>query len=101
MVLRLVSGTMKKNSKKIGPLAERQKVLLPARFRVSFFSDFQLPRKRKTFKEFLGISGKFPETPKSSELLGFGKFPKVFAVYFFELDYFDIFFDFQHFRFNF
>ena len=101
MVLRLVSGPILEKSNKIGPLADRQKVLLTATLRVFFFSDFQLPGKRKIFKKFLGNSGKFAESRKFAELLGFGKLPKVFAGNCFELDYFDIFSDFQHFRFNF
>ena len=100
MILRFVSGSMLQKSNRAGPLAARQKVLLKARFiGCPVFSDFQLPGKRKTFKNFSGIpekflgnSGKFPRNfrdyrdPKKS--LGFGKFSREI---FFELDYFDIF----------
>ena len=82
MVLRLVNGPMLEKSNRTGPLADRQKILLTARLRVSLFL-FQLPGKREIFRKFFETSGKFP---KSSE------FPKIFAVHFFELDYFDIFF---------
>ena len=74
MVLQLVSGPMLEKSNRTGRLANRQRVLLTARLRVSFFSNFQFPKKREIFKKVLG------------------KFWKSFAGNFFELDYFDIFF---------
>ena len=83
MVLQLVSGPMLEKSKRTGPLADRQKVLLTARLGFFLFLGFKI---------FLGNSR------KSS---GFGKFPKIFAGNFFEFDYFDIFSDIQHFRYNF
>ena len=76
MVLRLVSGSMLEKSNKTGPLADRQKVVQTDRLRVSLFFGF------------LGNSGKFP---KSSRFSVFGKFPKIFAGNFFELDHLDVF----------
>ena len=84
MVLRLVSGPMLEKSSRTGPLTDRQKVLLTARFMVSLFLRFSTTR----------VTGKFSK--KFSGISGFGKFPENF----FELDYFDIFSDFQHFIIN-
>ena len=86
MVLRLVSGpTLEKNN---GPSADRQKVLLTARLRVLLFLGFLTTRK----------TGKFSN--KVSGIPGFGNSRKIFAGNVFELDYFHIFSDYQHFRFN-
>ena len=53
MVLRLVSGPMLE-SNRTEPLADRQKVLLTARLRVSLFLEVLTTRKRRIFKKFLG-----------------------------------------------
>ena len=51
MVLRLVSGPMLEKRNKIGPLADRQKVLLTAKLGISLFHGFPI------FREFREISG--------------------------------------------
>ena len=101
MVLRFVSGPMLEKSTITGPLADRQKFLLTARFRASLFLGFSTTRETGNFQNISRNSGKFPESQKSLGFPGFGKFPKILAGNFFELDYFDIFSDFQHFKFNF
>ena len=97
MVLRLVIGPMLEKSNKTGPLADQQKALQTARFiEFPFFLDFQLPGKRKISIKFSGI----PENSlRDSQNLG--SFREIFAGNFFELDYFVIFSDLQHSRFNF
>ena len=70
MVLRLVSGPMLEKSNRAGPLTDRQKVLLTARSRVSFFSDFQLPGKRKIFKKFSRELREVPGIPKIVGITG-------------------------------
>ena len=63
MVLRLVSGSMLEKSNETGPLADRQKVLLTARFRVFPFLGFSTTREtdifEKIFWEFREISKNF------------------------------------------
>ena len=68
MVLRLISGPMPEKSNRTGPLADRKKVVLSARHRVFFSLGFSTTRETGNF-----------------------------CGSFFELDYFDIFSDFQHF----
>ena len=62
MVLRLVSGSMLEKSNRTGPRADRQKVLLTARLRVSLFLRFSTTREKVNFqtisREFREISGK-------------------------------------------
>ena len=83
MVLLLVSGPMLQKSNRTGPLADPQKVLLTARLRISLFLGFSTTRETGNFsKNSSGIPGNF-------------------RTKFFELDYFGIFSDFQHFRFIF
>ena len=92
MVLRLFSGQMLEKSNEIGPLADRQNVLLTARLRVSRFLRFSPTRATENFQKISRELQEILESRKSLGLLGFGKFPKIVAENFFELDYFDIFF---------
>ena len=75
--------------------------LLTARPRVSFFAGFSTTRKLQIFKKILGNSGKFSESRKSSRFPGNFCGIQEISRQIFELDYYDIFSDFQHFRFNF
>ena len=66
MVLRLVSGPMLKKSNKFGSLADRQKVLLMARLRVSFFLGFSTTRETGNFQKF----SRELLTPGNSQVFG-------------------------------
>ena len=88
MVLRLASGSMLEKSNRIGPLANRQEVLLTARLRgFPFFQIFNYPGNGKFSKNFSEISVNF-RNPENRDSRDSG----IFAGNFFELDYFEIFF---------
>ena len=97
MVLRLVSGPMLEKSNRTGPLANRRKVLLTARLKVSLFLEFSTTGETGIFQK---ISREVWEIPGILKIFGIPGVREIFEGNVFELDYFDIF-DFQHFRFNF
>ena len=98
MVLRLVSGRMLEKSNRIGPLANRQEVLLTARLRGFPFSQiFNYPGNGKFSKNFSEISVNF-RYPENPGFPGFGKFSREIFSSLIILRFFS---DFQRFRFNF
>ena len=85
-----------RKNNRAGPLADRKEVMLTARLKVFFSRIFNYPGNGKFSKNLFGI-------PVNSRKI-LQKFCKNFAknfCEFSELNYCDIFADYQHFRFNF
>ena len=68
MVLRLVSGPMLEKSNKIGPLADRQKVLQTATLNVTLFLGFSTTRETGNFQKISRELRKIHGVPKILEI---------------------------------
>ena len=82
MVLRLVSDPMLEKSSRTESLADRQKILLRARFRIFLFFGFSTTRETENFQK---ISREFRKIPGIPKIPGIRRFTENFRGKFFRV----------------